>query len=76
MPAKLKAYTGMDALTHAVEAYTSTVRNDFTNPLAMKAIEMVKENLIDFNKKTAVKTYADIARRLGLAGNSEDELTN
>ncbi len=41
MPQKLVAHTGMDALTHAIEAYVSSVANPFTDPLAMKAIEMV-----------------------------------
>ena len=41
MPQKLVAHTGMDALTHAVEAYVSTVANSYTDALAMKAIEMV-----------------------------------
>ncbi|MGL5381089.1 iron-containing alcohol dehydrogenase [Clostridium sp.] len=47
MPEKLVAHTGMDALTHAIEAYTASLRSNFTDPLAMKAIEMVKENLIN-----------------------------
>ena len=46
MPAKLVAHTGMDALTHAIEAYTASLRSNFTDPLAIKAIEMVKANLI------------------------------
>ena len=41
MPQKLVAHTGMDALTHAVEAYVSTVASSYTDALAMKAIEMV-----------------------------------
>lgn len=41
MPAKLVAYTGMDALTHAIEAYVSTLNSPFTDPLAIKAIQMV-----------------------------------
>ena len=45
MPAKLTAHTGMDALTHAVEAYVSTLHCDFTDPLALHAIKMVHENL-------------------------------
>jgi len=133
MPAKLVAHTGMDALTHAFEAYVSTMSNPFTDALAMKSIEMMKEQLlpsfegctdarsdmhfaqclagmsfsnailgivhsmahktgkifniphgcanaiylpyvIEFNAKTASDKYADIAKRLGLAGSSNEEL--
>lgn len=45
MPAKLVAHTGMDALTHAIEAYVSTVASPFTDPLAIKAIQMVMQYL-------------------------------
>lgn len=135
MPKTLVANTGMDALTHAIEAYVSNARNPITDALAMKSIEMIYENLvksfngedqarkdmhiaqnlagmafsnailgivhsmahktgkifdiphglanaiylpaaIQFNSKTAKAAYADIAKRLGLAGNTEDELVN
>lgn len=46
MPKELVAHTGMDALTHAIEAYTACFKSNFSDPLAMKAIEMVKANLI------------------------------
>lgn len=45
MPAQLTAHTGMDALTHAVEAYVSTLHSPFTDPLAVQAIQMVFEYL-------------------------------
>lgn len=45
MPQTLTAHTGMDALTHAVEAYVSTLNSPFTDPLALKAIEMVFDYL-------------------------------
>ncbi len=45
MPKTLTAHTGMDALTHAFEAYVSTAANDFTDPLALKAIDMVYKYL-------------------------------
>ncbi len=135
MPKTLVANTGMDALTHAIEAYVSNARNPITDALAMKSIEMIYDNLVNsyngedqarkdmhiaqnlagmafsnailgivhsmahktgkifdiphglanaiylsaaiqFNAKTAKSSYADIARRLGLAGNTEDELVN
>ena len=47
---KLVAYTGMDALTHAIEAYVSTVNGPFTDPLALRAIQMVFEYLLDSYK--------------------------
>lgn len=45
MPAKLTAHTGMDAMTHAVEAYVSTLHCDYTDPLALHAIKMVHTDL-------------------------------
>ena len=47
MPKKLVAHTGMDAMTHAIEAYVSTASCDFTDPLALHAIEMIQNDLVD-----------------------------
>ena len=140
MPAKLTAHTGMDAMTHAIEAYVSTLNCEYTDPLALHAIEMIHDNLkksyegdmacrdkmhdaqclagmafsnallgivhsmahktgaafstghiphgcanaiylpyvIKYNAKdvVAAKRYAEIARRMGLAGTSEQALIN
>ncbi len=46
MPPKLTAHTGMDAMTHAIEAYVSTLHCDFTDPLALHAIKMIYTYLI------------------------------
>lgn len=46
MPKKLTAHTGMDAMTHAIEAYVSTLHCDYTDPLALHAIKMVHNDLI------------------------------
>ena len=45
MPPKLTAHTGMDAMTHAIEAYVSTLHCDYTDPLALHAIKMVHNDL-------------------------------
>lgn len=44
---ELVAYTGMDALTHAVEAYVSNVATPITDALAVKSIEMIDAFLLD-----------------------------
>ena len=44
-PAPLTAATGMDALTHAVEAYVSTIATPITDACAIKAIELIAEYL-------------------------------
>ena len=51
MPKKLVAHTGMDAMTHAIEAYVSTANSDFTDPLALHAIEMIQN---DMDKRDAM----------------------
>ena len=135
MPPTLTAHTGMDALTHAIEAYVATLHSPFTDPLALQAIEMIRDYLvksydgdkdareqmhysqclagmafsnallgithsmahktgavfhiphgcanaiylpyvIDFNKKDALDRYAQIAKRLGLAGTTDNELVD
>ncbi len=47
MPQKLVAHTGMDAITHAIEAYVSTANSNYSDPLAIHAIEMIQADLVD-----------------------------
>ncbi|MEM3550858.1 MAG: iron-containing alcohol dehydrogenase [Candidatus Bathyarchaeia archaeon] len=46
MPQKLVAETGLDALTHAIEAYVSSLRNDFSDALAIYAIQIIFKYLL------------------------------
>ncbi|CAI1885140.1 Alcohol dehydrogenase 2 [Serratia proteamaculans] len=47
MPKGLTAATGMDALTHAIEAYVSSAANPITDACAQKAVTMIAESLRD-----------------------------
>jgi alcohol dehydrogenase class IV len=135
MPKTLTAHTGMDAMTHAIEAYVAGLRSSFSDPLALEAISMISDNLLDsyngekearqkmhiaqclagmafsnallgithslahkigaqfdlphglcnaillpyvikYNSKVSMKDYAVIARRLGLAGSTDKQLTD
>ena len=69
MPAKLTAHTGMDALTHAIEAYVSTMNCEFTDALALRAIQMVFEYLPDSFKgdKVAREKMHDAQCMAGMA---------
>lgn len=65
MPKKLTAHTGMDALTHAIEAYVATARSDFSDPLALKAISDIYDSLIDsFNGDPEARGKMHIAQCL------------
>ena len=46
MPPTLTAHTGMDALAHATEAYVACNRSYFSDPLALQAILMIRDNLV------------------------------
>lgn len=135
MPKQLTAHTGIDALTHATEAYVACNASAFSDPLALKSIKMVFDNLrksfdgeekardemhiaqcmagmafsnallgichsmahksgaifhiphgcanaiylpyvIDFNRTVAETKYAEIARYIGLKGETDKELVD
>lgn len=61
-PASLTAATGMDALTHAVEAYVSIAATPITDAVAIKAIELIQAHL-----RTAVSNGEDIEAREQMA---------
>lgn len=62
MPPALTAATGMDALTHAVEAYVSTAATPITDACALKAVTLIVGNL-----RTAVKDGKNVAAREAMA---------
>jgi alcohol dehydrogenase len=62
MPPSLTAATGMDALSHSVEAYTSTRYNPLAGAIAIAGIKLVAENL-----RTAVADGSDIEARKNMA---------
>ena len=63
MPKKLCAHTGMDALTHATEAYVSKFANGFTDPLAKQAVSDIFDSIIDsYNEDTDARDKMHIAQ--------------
>ena len=62
MPKGLTAATGMDALTHAIEAYVSTAANPITDACAIKAMELISQNL-----RQAVNDGKDLTARENMA---------
>ena len=51
LPSKIMASTGIDAMTHAVEAYTCTLANPHTDAFALYAITIIKDNLVEAVRK-------------------------
>lgn len=61
LPAKITAFTGMDALTHAIEGYFAVKSNAFTDALALHATRLIKDNI-----KTAVHEGTNLAARANM----------
>ena len=70
MPARVAADSGMDALTHATEAYVSVYANDFTDGMALQAIRLVFENIVESVNEggTAVKAREKMHNAATIAG--------
>ena len=62
MPKGLTAATGMDALTHAIEAYVSTAANPITDACALKAMTLISNNL-----RLVVRDGTDLTARENMA---------
>jgi len=79
LPAPITAATGMDALTHAVEAYVGEWGTDFTDRMALAAVSMIYENLpvafangqdlVAREKMALASTYAGLAFTRANVGN-------
>lgn len=65
LPAKLTASTGMDALCHAIEAYTCLQKNPVSDAYATAAVKLISENIFK-----AVKNGSDKNARLAMANAS------
>jgi alcohol dehydrogenase class IV len=76
MPPKLAADTGIDALTHAIEAYITAMRNDFSDGLLIKAIQLVFKYLPRSYRNSADKEarekvhYAATMAGLGMSNSA------
>jgi len=59
MDAKLTAETGMDALVHAFEAYVSNASSPITDLNALRAVELIRNNLVEMIKSGGKGEHAD-----------------
>ncbi|MTI16302.1 bifunctional acetaldehyde-CoA/alcohol dehydrogenase [Rhodobacteraceae bacterium RKSG542] len=53
MPKSLTAFGGIDAITHATEAYVSVLANEYSDGQALQALKLLKENLVESYEKGA-----------------------
>lgn len=73
LPAKIVADTGMDVLTHSLEAYVSKNANPFSSSLAIKAIKLIFENLVThYNDRKMEKPMENVQFASCLAGMAFD----
>jgi len=70
LPPYITASTGMDALTHAIEAYICLQKNPISDTYANAAISLVCENLVETIRKSTPKRRLALANASCLAGSA------
>ncbi len=70
LPAKITAFTGLDVLGHALEAYTSSINNALTDVWALEAIKIVFENLPEAVQKSTIESREKMAFASVMAGSA------
>lgn len=69
MPKHITANTGMDVLAHAIEAYVSTAASPYTDALAIQAIRLVFDNLVEaYNNGDNMEARTNMHNASALAG--------
>lgn len=68
LPKKIAASTGMDALCHAIEAYTCLQKNPMSDAYAISAIKLIGENLIESVEKGSKIARIAMANASMMAG--------
>jgi alcohol dehydrogenase class IV len=70
LPPHITAFTGLDVLGHALEAYTSTIHNPLTDVWALEAIKLVFDNLPCAVKKSTEESRDNMAFASLMAGSA------
>lgn len=68
LPKKLIASTGMDALTHAIEAYVCTLANPITDAIAIRAVELIAANIVKATREKDCEALANVMLASMMAG--------
>lgn len=73
MPTKLTSSTAVDAFTHALEAYTSTMRSPISDGLAITALRIIKDNLVKvLDEPDNIRYRSDMMTAATIAGMAFD----
>jgi acetaldehyde dehydrogenase/alcohol dehydrogenase len=69
MPKRLTSWTGIDALTHAIESYVSIMATDFTRPYSLRAVSLIFESLsLAYNNGKDIEAREKMHNASAIAG--------
>lgn len=68
LPQSIVAYTGMDALTHCLEAYVSTDANVYSDSFALQSLQLIRDNLLESYKNSKDDARINMHQAATIAG--------